>query len=119
MIMNKLLTLFTLLCSLLLFTVTASAQPQDPSWAESCDPRLQKALETRLNTLHLDRATQRKLLSIVVVDITDVSDPRMAYINPNEMMYAAFLQYSGLRDAEPCGYRLFGRTAAVSPLPAV
>ena len=91
MIMNKLLTLFTLLCSLLLFTVTASAQPQDPSWAESCDPRLQKALETRLNTLHLDRATQRKLLSIVVVDITDVSDPRMAYINPNEMMYAASL----------------------------
>ena len=91
MIMNKLLTLFALLCGLLLFTFTASAQPQDPSWAESCDPRLQKALETRLNTLHLDRATRHKLLSIVVVDITDVSDPRMAYINPNEMMYAASL----------------------------
>lgn len=91
MIMNKAITLFTLFYSLLLFTFLASAQPQDPSWSESCDPRLQKALETRLNSLHLDRATQRKLLSIVVVDITDVSDPRMAYINPNEMMYAASL----------------------------
>ena len=91
MIMIKVIKLFTLFYSLLLFTFLASAQPKDPSWAESCDPRLQKALETRLNTLHLDRATQRKLLSIVVVDITDVSDPRMAYINPNEMMYAASL----------------------------
>ena len=71
--MNKAIKLFTLFYSLLLFTFLASAQPQDPSWAESCDPRLQKALETRLNSLHLDRATQRKLLSIVVVDITDDS----------------------------------------------
>lgn len=91
MIMNKAIKLFTLFYSLLLFTFPASAQPQDPSWAESCDPRLQKALETRLNSLHLDQATKRKLLSIVVVDITDISDPRMAYINPNEMMYAASL----------------------------
>lgn len=89
--MNKAIKLFTLFYSLLLFTFPASAQPQDPSWAESCDPRLQKALETRLNSLHLDQATKRKLLSIVVVDITDISDPRMAYINPNEMMYAASL----------------------------
>ncbi|MEJ2728104.1 MAG: serine hydrolase [Deltaproteobacteria bacterium] len=58
---------------------------------ESCDPRLQKALETRLDRLHLDRAARRKLLSIVLVDITDVSEPHMAYINPNQMMYAASL----------------------------
>jgi beta-lactamase class A len=28
---------------------------------------------------------------VVVVDITDISEPRMAYVNPNEMMYAASL----------------------------
>ena len=89
--MNKAAKFLTLLLSSLIFTLQASAQPQDPSWAESCDPRLQKALETRLNRLQLDRAARRKLLSIVLVDITDVSEPHMAYINPNEMMYAASL----------------------------
>jgi beta-lactamase class A len=91
MIMNKAFVFLTLFLSSLIFTLSAGAQPQDPGWAESCDPRLQKALETRLNRLHLERAARRKLLSIVLVDITDVSEPRMAYINPNEMMYAASL----------------------------
>lgn len=89
--MNKVVKSLTLFLSLLIFTLLASAQPQGPQWSESCDPRLQKALETRLNQLHLDRAARRKLLSIVLVDITDVSEPHMAYINPNEMMYAASL----------------------------
>jgi beta-lactamase class A len=52
---------------------------------------LQKALVTRLGSLHLQNATERKQLSVVVVDITDTSAPRMAYVNPNEMMYAASL----------------------------
>ena len=89
--MNKAVNFLTLFFSLLIFSLLASAQPQGPEWSESCDPRLQKALETRLNRLHLDRAARRKLLSIVLVDITDVSEPHMAYINPNEMMYAASL----------------------------
>jgi len=89
--MNKAINFLTLFFSLLIFSLLASAQPQGPEWSESCDPRLQKALETRLNRLHLDRAARRKLLSIVLVDITDVSEPHMAYINPNEMMYAASL----------------------------
>jgi beta-lactamase class A len=91
MIMNKVAAFLTLFLSSLIFALPASAQPQDPGWTESCDPRLQKALEKRLNRLHLDRAARRKLLSIVLVDITDVSEPHMAYINPDEMMYAASL----------------------------
>ncbi len=89
--MNKVVYLFTLLIITLFFVSPASTQSEDPSLGESCDPRLQKALVTRLGSLHLQNATERKQLSVVVVDITDTSSPRMAYVNPNEMMYAASL----------------------------
>jgi len=91
MVMNKVVYLFTLLIITLFFVAPASTQSEDPSLGESCDPRLQKALVTRLGSLHLQNATARKRLSVVVVDITDTSSPRMAYVNPNEMMYAASL----------------------------
>ncbi len=91
MVMNKAVYLFTLLIITLFFVSPASTQSEDPSLGESCDPRLQKALVTRLGSLHLQNATERKQLSVVVVDITDTSSPRMAYVNPNEMMYAASL----------------------------
>jgi beta-lactamase class A len=58
---------------------------------ETCDPKLQKGLYQCLVSLNLDKAVDRKSLSIVLVDITDASFPRMAYVNPNEMMYAASL----------------------------
>lgn len=89
--MNKVVYLFTLLIITLFFVAPASTQSEDPSLGESCDPRLQKALVTRLGSLHLQNATERKQLSVVVVDITDTSSPRMAYVNPNVMMYAASL----------------------------
>ena len=76
---------------LLLCALQAGAQSPDSELGESCDPRLQKELETRLSLLHLKKAAARKNLSIVVVDITDIDDPRMAYVNPNLMMYAASL----------------------------
>jgi beta-lactamase class A len=89
--MIKVEVLFKLLAIILLCTLPAGAQSPDPELGESCDPRLQKALETRLGSLQLRKATARKDLSVVVVDITDISEPRMAYVNPNEMMYAASL----------------------------
>lgn len=89
--MNKVFYLFTLLITTLFLVGPASTQSEDPSLGETCDPRLQKALVTRLGSLHLNNATERKQLSVVVVDITDTSSPRMAYVNPNEMMYAASL----------------------------
>jgi beta-lactamase class A len=91
MIMNKVIQLFTLLIISLFFVGPASTQSDNPHLGETCDPRLQKALITHLDSLHLNNATERKRLSVVVVDITDTSSPRMAYVNPNEMMYAASL----------------------------
>ena len=76
---------------ILFWSVTASTQPQSLSLGETCDPVLQKGLVRYLNTLKLGDAANQKNLSIVVVDITDPYSPRMAYINPNEMMYAASL----------------------------
>jgi beta-lactamase class A len=89
--MNKFKNLFKLLAIIVVIALPAGAQSTESELGESCDPRLQKALETRLRSLHLRKATTRKNLSVVVVDITDISEPRMAYVNPNEMMYAASL----------------------------
>jgi beta-lactamase class A len=91
MVMNKVKGLFSLFIILLVLSIPVSAQQRNRSLGESCDPKLQKALVTRLGSLHLQYATARKQLSVVVVDITDTSSPRMAYVNPNEMMYAASL----------------------------
>jgi beta-lactamase class A len=91
MIMNKVFYIFPLLIITLFFVGPASTQSEDPSLGETCDPRLQKALVTRLGSLNLNIATERKRLSVVVVDISDISSPKMAYVNPNEMMYAASL----------------------------
>ncbi|MGD8962099.1 MAG: hypothetical protein PVH43_06270, partial [Desulfobacterales bacterium] len=89
--MDRFKQLLALIFFVLICAGLTGAQSQDDAWTQSCDPRLQKALEKRINALKLDGATEHKNLSIVVVDITDVSDPRMAYVNPNEMMYAASL----------------------------
>jgi len=89
--MNKVFYILALFILTLFFASPARAQSEDPSLGESCDPRLQKALEKRLSALRLAGPARRKSLSVVVVDITDPSSPRMAYVNPNEMMYAASL----------------------------
>jgi len=81
----------TLIIASFFFAGPANTQSDDPSLGESCDPRLQKELISRLGALHLQHAAERKQLSVVVVDITDPSSPKMAYVNPNEMMYAASL----------------------------
>jgi beta-lactamase class A len=89
--MDRLKQLLALIFFVLVCTSLTGAQSQDPDWTQSCDPRLQKALEKHIHALKLDSATAHKNLSIVVVDITDISDPRLAYVNPNHMMYAASL----------------------------
>ncbi|MEE4263527.1 MAG: serine hydrolase [Desulfobacteraceae bacterium] len=75
----------------LILAVPTFAQRGPADLSQSCDPALQKGLERCLITLKLDQAAEHKNLSIVLVDITDPAWPRMAYINPNEMMYAASL----------------------------
>ncbi len=76
---------------LLIFATPVYTSQLPTDLTETCDPRLQKALYQSLVSLNLDKAVKRKELSIVLVDITDPSFPRMAYVNPNEMMYAASL----------------------------
>ncbi|MBW2336720.1 MAG: serine hydrolase [Deltaproteobacteria bacterium] len=76
---------------ILIFATPVYTNQLPTDLTETCDPKLQKALYQCLVSLNLDKAVKRKSLSIVLVDITDPSFPRMAYVNPNEMMYAASL----------------------------
>jgi beta-lactamase class A len=84
---------FTILFIVILLIVAGpvSSHQLPADLAQSCDPKLQKGLQQCLVELKLDKAARHKSLSIVLVDITDPASPRMAYINPNEMMYAASL----------------------------
>ena len=86
---NKIIRLSIILTLIIAGPVYADRLPADLT--ETCDPVLQKGLEQCLISLNLKKATNHKSLSIVLVDITDPSSPRMAYVNPNEMMYAASL----------------------------
>ncbi|UCC55266.1 MAG: serine hydrolase [Gammaproteobacteria bacterium] len=80
-----------------LFTLAVSA----PSFAdgldgfptlwESHDPGLQQQLEKTLVDLGLDAAIKSKQLSVTLVDITDLEEPREASVNGHEMLYAASL----------------------------
>ena len=89
--MNKKIRMVVFLIMGVLMVIPVHAQQQNLSLGEDCDPVLQKGLVGYLNSLKLDRAADQKNLSVVVVDITDPFSPRMAYVNPNEMMYAASL----------------------------
>jgi len=75
----------------LVCAIPAAAQQEIALLSRDCDPGLQKGLEYCLTSLKLDTAAARKSLSIALVDITNPATPRHAYINPNEMMYAASL----------------------------
>ena len=89
--MQKGLSLGSFFIIMLIAAIPLRAQQTPPSLDETCDPALQRGLESYLFSLKLDKAADRKTLSVVVVDITDPFSPRMAYVNPNEMMYAASL----------------------------
>ena len=90
--MNKRMLRFRYIAVLfLIMAVPTFAGPGPADLTENCDPVLQKGLERCLTALKLNKAAEKKNLSIVLVDITNPDLPRMAYINPNEMMYAASL----------------------------
>lgn len=91
MIMNKHIAFFGILSLILLMQIPAAAQQETPSLNDSCDPVLQRGLEDCLASLQLNGQARRKSLSVVLMDITDPSSPRLAQVNPNHMMYAASL----------------------------
>ena len=82
---------FYLIIFILIFATPVYTNQLPADLTETCDPKLQKGLYQSLVLLKLDKAVDRKSLSIVLVDITDPAFPRMAYANPNEMMYTASL----------------------------
>ena len=69
----------------------ADSLSEYPGLRDSYDPRLQAELETTLERLRLDGAVTRGELAVALVDITDLSDPRLASVNGDEMLYAASL----------------------------
>ncbi len=62
-----------------------------PSLTDSIDPVLQQKLENVIESIGLGHAAKNKLLSLDLVDITDLEHPRVAAINGNNMVYAASL----------------------------
>ncbi|MDZ7737369.1 MAG: serine hydrolase [Gammaproteobacteria bacterium] len=62
-----------------------------PSLPESPDPALQSRLERSLGQMGLSQATQEGRLSVALVDITERTNPRLAAVNADLMMYSASL----------------------------
>jgi len=71
----------------------ASAESSYPDLRNSHDPGLQKELDNALGGNHplFWEGVRKKELSIVVADVTDLHHPRVAWYNPELMLYAASL----------------------------
>ena len=78
---------------LLLSALPAFADSLDgyPSLRESFDPGLQDKLELTLDRLGLSKAVDQGRLAVALVDISDPTDPSLAEVNGDEMIYAASL----------------------------
>jgi beta-lactamase class A len=61
-----------------------------PLW-EYRDAAMQAQVEAALARLELDDDVQRRRLAVVLVDVTDIEEPRVASVNGDVMMYAASL----------------------------
>lgn len=85
--------LLSLFFILLLFVplTGVSADADIPSLPESPDPALQSRLERSLSQMGLSRAAQEGRLSVALVDITERTNPRLAAVNADLMMYSASL----------------------------
>ena len=85
------------LCALFLATALACVNAfadglsDLPTLRDSHDPGLQRAIEARIKLLGLDRAVAEQKLCLTLVDISDASEPRVADLNGDHMMYAASL----------------------------
>jgi len=58
---------------------------------DNASKHLQKKLDQSIKALHLSRPVKQKRLAVALVDITDPSNPRVAQVNGDDMMYAASL----------------------------
>ena len=62
-----------------------------PSLWDRHDSALQRQLDATLANLGLDKAVKNKKLSVALVDITNLNEPRLAEVNGDRMVYAASL----------------------------
>lgn len=85
---NRLLFPFLLIA---LFATRICSADNYPSLTDSIDPVLQQNLEDVIESIGLGYAAKNKLLSLDLVDITDLKHPRVAAINGKNMVYAASL----------------------------
>jgi len=80
------------LCAALLGTPNAAAQPPYPDLRDAHDAELQAAMDQALGaTRDFWDGVRKRELSIVVADVTDLRHPRVAWYNPDLMLYAASL----------------------------
>ncbi len=82
--------LFGIILSILCLS-PLQASPEFRIDTANSDPLLQKGLEQRIADLGLEEAVRKGKLSIALLDITNVDQPRIAALNGNEMVYAASL----------------------------
>ena len=82
-------SIFFFVIILLSATVVAENKGDYPSLWDRSDPVLQQQLDTIMDTLGYDRPIREKRLAVALIDITDLSSPRVAAINGNTMIYAA------------------------------
>jgi beta-lactamase class A len=68
----------------------APFEDKAPLW-QHVDPKLQKEVVQALKDLELMDDARKKRLAVVLVDATDLEQPRVAAVNGDEMMYAASL----------------------------
>ena len=83
------LTIFFLLCN----SIAVHAESAYPDLRDSHDPALQKALDKALGPSHPEfwSGVKKKEFGIVVADVTDLHHPKVAWYNPELMLYAASL----------------------------
>ncbi len=81
-----------LLCLLILGTSVALADGEHyPSLWDCVDQDLQQRLDTIITDLDYGEAVDRGTLSVALVDIRDLRQPRVAAVNGDTMVYAASL----------------------------
>lgn len=84
-------SLMTLLLLILFPALSAGSEPEYPALRDSLDIELQFNVAKSLNRIGLADAINRKQLSVVLVDITDIKHPKVASFNGDQMIYAASL----------------------------
>ncbi len=83
--------LIALILLILLPAVAIGSPPDYPHLRDSLDIELQFNVAKSLNRLGLANAINRKQLSVVLIDITEIKHPKVASFNGDQMMYAASL----------------------------